>query len=211
MEDTSEFLPQIISFIRRNILLAALFSGALISLIVGLIQILGHKSSEIKFQKAQVTRAGEESYQVAQNRRNTAQIKVDISGEVAHPGVYSLSSDARVEDAIKAAGGFSQNANRDFVTKRLNLAQKVSDGAKIYIPGMDEKDITVLSSQSSVSSDNISVNTATLADLDRLPGVGAVTAQKIVDNRPYQTLDELLLKKVLTKRVFENIKTKLSL
>src|SRR5688572_30589471 len=62
------------------------------------------------------------------------EVKVDISGAVVNPGVYSLSSEARVEDAIKKAGGVTEDANPEYLSKSINLAQKISDGMKIYIP-----------------------------------------------------------------------------
>lgn len=61
-------------------------------------------------------------------------IKLDISGAVNSPAVYSLPADSRVEDAIKAAGGFSSSANADYIAKNINLSQKLTDGQKIYIP-----------------------------------------------------------------------------
>ena len=54
------------------------------------------------------------------------EIKLDISGAVNSPAVYSLSSDSRVEDAVRAAGGFSSNANSDYIAKNINLSQKVN-------------------------------------------------------------------------------------
>jgi competence protein ComEA len=65
-------------------------------------------------------------------------IKVDVSGQVNKPGVYSLAQDSRVEDAIKAAGGVTRLADGNYLTKTINLAQKISDGAKIYIPTRGE-------------------------------------------------------------------------
>ena len=69
-------------------------------------------------------------------------IKIDVSGAVANPGVYELSEDGRVEDALTAAGGLSGEADRDWVAKNLNLAAKLSDGDKLYIPKVEEASTT---------------------------------------------------------------------
>lgn len=139
----------------------------------------------------------------------TAEVKVDVSGAVVSPGVYILSVDARVEDAIKAAGGVLNSVNSDYLAKNVNLAQKITDGMKIYVPSEQEtasQNILSQSPASSIQNSLINVNTASLADLDKLPGVGAVTAQKIIDNRPYSGIEELLTKKALTRSLYEKIK-----
>src|SRR5258708_7771435 len=61
-------------------------------------------------------------------------ISVDISGAVKNPGVYQLKDGSRIEDSIKIAGGFADNANQEYISKYLNLAQKLSDGSKVYVP-----------------------------------------------------------------------------
>src|SRR3989344_3296713 len=61
-------------------------------------------------------------------------IQVDVSGAVNNPGVHKLTSGARVEEAIAAAGGLSGYADQNFISKSLNRSQKISDGIKIYIP-----------------------------------------------------------------------------
>lgn len=135
-------------------------------------------------------------------------IKVDLSGAVEKPGVYSLTAGDRVEEAIKAAGGFTETAHQDFISKRLNLSQKLTDGQKIYIPF--EGDPAAAGAQSAVVSGvqitKIGLNTATQKQLEDLPGVGAATALKIIASRPYATAEELLTKKVVSRSVFEKIK-----
>lgn len=144
-----------------------------------------------------------------QNNFTQAQsgIKVDVSGAVIHPGVYTLSSVSRVEDAIKAAGGVTVGADPVYLTKTVNLAQKIADGMKIYIPTAGESgpSAQVAGAQTSETGP-ININTASLADLDKLPGVGPKTAQDIVDKRPYNDLKELLIKKAVTSSVYDKIK-----
>lgn len=142
-------------------------------------------------------------------------IKVDISGAVIKTGVYTLASDSRVEDAIKLAGGFNDLANQEYLQKTLNLSQKLTDGMKIYIPFKGEKlpltpQTTVLSTQSTTNS-LIGINTASQSQLEALSGIGPATAQKIIDKRPYISLEELYLKKAISKTLFEKIKISIDL
>ena len=138
-------------------------------------------------------------------------ITIDVSGAVKNPGVYHLDKDSRVEDALKSAGGFVNNVNKSFVAKQLNLASKLSDGAKLYIPFEGEIAPTAvlaaaaIGSTSSTSS-KTNINTASQSDLEALSGVGPVTATKIINGRPYQGLEELLSKKAVTKSTYEKIK-----
>ena len=137
-------------------------------------------------------------------------IWVDVGGGVVSPGVYELSSGQRVKDALVAAGGLSGSADREYVAKMINMADKISDGQKIYIPLMNTPGSKV--TQSVDKSDNpggvlINVNTASQSQLDSLWGVGSERAKAIIDNRPYKTVDELVSKKVLPKNVVEKNKT----
>lgn len=157
---------------------------------------------------------------------STAAAKVDVSGEVVSPGVYTLSSASRVEDALKAAGGVTESADPNYLSKSLNLAQKISDGMKIYIPKASEA-LQLSSGQagssgivagishatSGVDSDIasvININAASLSDLEKLPKVGPVTAQKIIDKRPYSSIEELYTKKAVNKFAYEEIKEMVS-
>lgn len=135
-------------------------------------------------------------------------ISVDVSGAVNRPGVYQLKDGLRIEEAIQAAGGFSETANSEYISKYLNLAQKLSDGMKIYVPYAGENVSVPQGGQ--VAGSNIvarvNINTATQAELEALPGVGPVTASKIISDRPYQKIEDLLDKKIVSKSVFEKIK-----
>lgn len=144
-------------------------------------------------------------------------IKIDISGAVEKPGVYEMQKDDRIEDAIIKAGGFKKDADAEYVSKMLNLAQKLVDGTKIYIPFQEEKPDALKMVQK--TSENTSqynnstltnINSASISELEKLSGVGLVTAQKIIDSRPYGSIEELLIKKTVGKSVFEKIKDKIS-
>jgi len=141
---------------------------------------------------------------------------VDIEGAVATAGVYGLPSGARVEDAIEAGGGLTGDADTEYIAKNINRAMKVTDGMKIYIPFMGETShiITPLLRSPDGSSQNgggVSVNSSSKEQLDSLAGVGPVTAQKIIDNRPYSSLEDLVAKKAIGPSLFEKLKNQLSL
>lgn len=137
-------------------------------------------------------------------------IVVHVDGAVAKPGVYRLGSGARVVEAIAAAGGLSREAER----KNINLAAKVSDGQKIYVPAVGESASQSVGGSGSqiagVSEGLININSASEAQLDTLAGVGPVTVQKIIASRPYSSLEELLSRKVVSSSVFEKIKDKIT-
>lgn len=147
----------------------------------------------------------------------TKAVTIDISGAVKMPGVYHLETDSRIEDAIREAGGFSEQVHKQYVSKSLNLATKLVDGQKIYIPYEGElaseipiaTSAVVISTTSNPTIQNkgvINLNSSTQSELESLNGIGPVTASKIINGRPYNTVGELLSKKVVSKSVYEKIK-----
>lgn len=99
---------------------------------------------------------------------------VHVAGAVRRPGVYRLPTGARVTDAVRRAGGFSHGA----VADAINLAARLSDGQQIVVPGPG-----AVTSSSTGEGGPISLGTATVEQLDRIEGIGPVTAQKIVEFR----------------------------
>lgn len=139
-------------------------------------------------------------------------IKIDVAGAVNSPGVFTLSKESRIEDAVRMAGGFSEKVSREFVAKSLNLSQKVVDGQKLYIPfegeatGITGTTSTTGSRVAGVSATGkIGLNSAGQSQLEELPGVGPVTAGKIIDGRPYEKVEQLLEKKAVSKKVYSEI------
>ena len=142
---------------------------------------------------------------------DTCPILIDISGAVQSPGVYCFDKQSTVVDAVKKAKGFTQDAAFKYISMKINLASVMVDNSKIYIPfNMDSNcklltfdlpkdivDITIPDVEkeediTDIPSECISINTATLEELDTLNGVGPSIAQKIIDGRPYTKLDDLL-------------------
>lgn len=145
-------------------------------------------------------------------------VYVDIEGGIKSPGVYKLPSGARVGEALQRAGGLGEQANRDWVSKHINLAVKITDGAKIYIPFEKEQNISAQIESSLLTSGDtsnlensktVNINTASSDALDALSGIGPVTAKRIIDSRPYQSIDELLSRKILSAKVYSKIKAQL--
>ncbi len=137
-----------------------------------------------------------------------SEIIVDISGAVTKPGVYILPSESRVEDAIAAADGLSSDVDRDRLAKVVNRAAKLSDGAKIYIPKIGD---TQTSHNITTGWNPVSVNAASQSELEALSGIGPATAKKIMDGRPYTSLEELVTKKAMGQALFDKLKIQLTL
>lgn len=113
-------------------------------------------------------------------------IKVCIKGAVKKPGTVVLPENSRIEDVIKEAGGFTENAAQNY----LNLADFIEDGAFIYIQTKNEEKANNSGSTGAIglkidqkSSTKININSATATELDTLPGIGAATAEKIMEYR----------------------------
>jgi len=120
-------------------------------------------------------------------------VVVDVVGAVRRPGLYRLSGGARVADAIARAGGLTPHAQVELV----NLAAPVADGEQIVVPrrGAAASAAGTPGAAAGVPTGPVHLNTATLEQLDALPGVGPVTAQKILDYRQehgaFGSVDEL--------------------
>ena len=138
------------------------------------------------------------------NDSESLRIAVHVVGAVQQPGVYHLSAGSRGDDAVRLAGGATSQAD----LKRVNLAAVLVDGQQLWIPRIGERlvpntlPITLPNAAPSnaVPSNGVpalvDINQATVADLDRLPGIGPSTARAIVDHRtrngPFASVDDLL-------------------
>ncbi len=110
-----------------------------------------------------------------------APIMVHITGSISAPGVYSLQPGSRVVDIINLAGGFTEEANQT----SINLAEKLRDGQKIHILSIDSEGIIAEKEVISTFSEGslLNINTATVEELDKLPGIGEAKAQDIIAYR----------------------------
>ena len=155
-------------------------------------------------------------------------IYIDVSGAVKKPGLYKLKENSRLKQAIDMASNLDTNADVDYFYRNFNLARILTDQEKIYVPSIWEVDNNLfvensrvlnylnpvtslsnidLSANNSEAKDPIiNINESDIEELDTLPGVGKVTAQKIISGRPYTSIDELVTKKVISNSVYEKIK-----
>ena len=143
---------------------------------------------------------------ISEGSQEAGEIFVDIQGAVGEPGVYELASASRVNDLLIKAGGLSSEADREWAAKNLNLAQKLEDGVKIYVPKEGESEKIA----GAKTAGKININTASLNELDTLPGIGQAYAQRIIDNRPYQKVDDLLKVTGIGPKTLEKIKDEIS-
>ncbi|HEL2430933.1 TPA: helix-hairpin-helix domain-containing protein [Streptococcus suis] len=127
-----------------------------------------------------------------------SQLVVDVKGAVDKPGLYTLEAGARVNDAVEAAGGLTSQAD----PKSINLAQKLSDEAVVYVASKDENIsvVTSTTARSAMSPEEkstslVNLNTATEADLQTISGIGAKRATDIIAYREanggFKSVDDL--------------------
>lgn len=132
-----------------------------------------------------------------------APIVIYVSGAVAHPGTFTLPPGARVVDALSAAGGLRSDADAALI----NQAERLFDGAQVHVPVVGAAGATPVAGLSGLLpiptpetrsgsavvavSGLININTATQAELESLPGIGASKAQGIIANRPYASIDDI--------------------
>jgi competence protein ComEA len=138
-----------------------------------------------------------------------APIRVYISGAVRTPAVYELPQGSIILDAIESAGGAAPDAHLD----GINLALELQDQQHVHVPREGEANpppvISGGQSERSAGS-SININTATAKELQTLPGVGEVTAQRIIDyreaNGPFQTIEEIQNVSGIGTKTFEGMK-----
>ena len=137
-------------------------------------------------------------------------VRVSLQGAVRTPGMYHLAPGSIVQDAVLAAGGFLPNAD----PARLNLAAPLTDGQELRIPFQIPTPLPGTPSLvSTPTGKKINLNTATLEELDSLPGIGPVLAQRIIDYRqtygPFQSMNDLLRVKGIGSALLENIRDRI--
>ena len=142
-------------------------------------------------------------------------VVVDVVGAVVAPGVYRLGAGARVRDAIDAAGGFGPRVDAGRVAVQLNLAATLTDGQQIRVPSRDDPAGATAGSGTGGGTGGgpgalIDLNAATQSELESLPGIGPVTAGKILQARataPFRTIDELRERGLVGEKTFDRLRT----
>lgn len=157
----------------------------------------------------------------------TPKIIVYVSGAVVRPGVVEINTKSRINDAIQAAGGPAENAD----LARINLAQIVNDGEQIHVPNTSDSQAGILDGASAplgvggaeqntsgtggTSQAKINLNSATLEQLDSIPGIGPVTAREILawreKNGGFKSIDDLLQISGIGEKTLEKMRPYLAI
>ena len=164
--------------------------------------------------------AAEEPVTEAESEVRDPGVIVHVCGAVNKPDVYELEGDSRISDAIDAAGGFAEDADRDY----LNLAECLSDGMQVYVPTLKEVDEGYTVRRQSVGgtgvqttaesithqSEKININTADEEELKKLKGVGDSRAKDIIEYREtigsFKKIEDIMLVPGIKSGMFEKIK-----
>ena len=135
-------------------------------------------------------------------------ITVDVKGAVKTPGIYDLPVGSRINDAVQKAGGLTDNAD----SKSINLAQKISDEALVYVPtkGEDISQATQSNASHSKEKKKVNLNKASLEELKQVKGLGAKRAQDIINHRDsngkFKSVDELKKVSGIGAKTIEKLK-----
>ena len=135
-------------------------------------------------------------------------ITVDVKGAVKSPGIYDLPVGSRINDAVQKAGGLTDNAD----SKSINLAQRISDEALVYVPTKEEATSQEAHSNASNTKENkkVNLNKASLEELKQVKGLGVKRAQDIIDHREsngkFKSVDELKKVSGIGAKTIEKLK-----
>ncbi|EGP5191587.1 competence protein ComEA [Enterococcus faecium] len=192
--------PKLIVFMSTVVLIFCIVSGFLLS------NLLFHREpEEIAAKEILSPFSSSEENQLPEGNtvEEDARPKVmytDIKGSVKEPGIYSFSSEERVYDVLKRAGGLLEEADSD----RINFSAKIEDQQVLYIPAVGEEPPEHLNQSASpegkqstadTEPSKININTASPSELQQIPGIGSVKAQEIIrfreENGSFQKVEEL--------------------
>ena len=188
----------------RALVSAAILAVVAVSLLVLLLR--RPEPPRVVIQQAAQQAVQQATTRPAASPQVTSLLVVHLSGEVIAPGVYRLPVGARVDDLLKAGGGPTGEGD----IHRLNLAARLADGQQIVVPKRVDPALAGLAQAASPTPGRMNVNLASVAELDQLPGVGPVTAQRIVAYReqhgPFSRVEQLRDAKLVSAATFEKIK-----
>jgi len=187
---------------------------AVIMIIIAAVLIFEAKgnSDTISLEEAEKTNKSS----VEAQKTETDMVYIDIGGEVKSPGVYKVAKNSRIFEVIEKAGGLTKKAD----TSTINQAESVKDGQKIQIPSKQVSETSLKGSSgafdfpNTASSNVININTADSTALQEIPGVGPVTADKIIayrnENGSFHRKEDIKNVSGIGDKTYEKIKNKIT-
>ena len=168
------------------------------------------KETNLQAEVAAVSKDSSTEKEVKEEPVEQDLITVDVKGAVKSPGIYDLPVGSRVNDAVQKAGGLTEQAD----SKSLNLAQKVSDEALVYVPTKGEEAASQQAGPGTASSTSkekkVNLNKASLEELKQVKGLGGKRAQDIIDHREangkFKSVDELKKVSGIGAKTIEKLK-----
>ena len=168
------------------------------------------KETSLQVEVAAVSKDSSTEKEVKEEPLEQDLITVDVKGAVKSPGIYDLPVGSRVNDAVQKAGGLTEQAD----SKSLNLAQKVSDEALVYVPTKGEESASQQAGSGAASSTSkdkkVNLNKASLEELKQVKGLGGKRAQDIIDHREangkFKSVDELKKVSGIGAKTIEKLK-----
>ena len=168
------------------------------------------KETNLQAEVADVSKDSSTEKEVKEEPVEQDLITVDVKGAVKSPGIYDLPVGSRVNDVVQKAGGLTEQAD----SKSLNLAQKVSDEALVYVPSKGEEVAGQQAGSGTASSTSkekkVNINKASLEELKQVKGLGGKRAQDIIDHREsngkFKSVDELKKVSGIGAKTIEKLK-----
>ena len=214
------FLMQVKRWLMEYKKILSIIGGVLaviVIILVGRVMMASSTKEKVMVTNAvNTTRVEETTTMIPQN------CYVDIKGEVLRPGVYEFSCESRMQEVIKKAGGFTEEADET----KINLAQKITDQMQMIVPNVNSKQeggVTEGNSEKGNSSNTtpsnskqgtVNINTATLEELQTIKGIGKKKAEAILQYRkehgPFRTKEDLLQVKGIGKKALEAIESQVT-
>ena len=214
------FLMQVKRWLMEYKKILSIIGGVLaviVIILVGRVMMASSTKEKVMVTNAvNTTRVEETTTMIPQN------CYVDIKGEVLRPGVYEFSCESRIQEVIKKAGGFTEEADET----KINLAQKITDQMQMIVPNVNSKQeggVTEGNSEkgnlsnttpSNSKQGTVNINTATLEELQTIKGIGKKKAEAILQYRkehgPFRTKEDLLEVKGIGKKALEAIESQVT-
>jgi len=126
-------------------------------------------------------------------------IIVDIQGAIKNPGIYTINVSTRLFELVEKAGGLGDNYDKEYYTKNINPSVKLKDQQKIYIPMIGDRYLENM----------VNINSADLDTLVSKLGLSSANAKKIIGDRPYSNIEDLLNNGILTSKTYSQISYKI--